>query len=127
MGYKTEFPGIEKALEMVKEFNWALLYRISSVRLCKAEAIEAKDWEECIEARIFREDAELHIFPQENRAVLVSDTDEKAQDLVIQDQDYKLGGRFARHGSSRFTVRRYLEADDDGQLNVMLTRLMSVK
>ena len=44
---------VEEAYQKVKDYEYALLYMISSVNLCRTEELESVDWDECMEARFF--------------------------------------------------------------------------
>ena len=75
MGYRTERVEMPISAGQIREFDYALLYGISSVQLTRTEALNEIDWTECQEARFFSEDRELHVFEDEEgkRAVLVAD------------------------------------------------------
>ena len=53
------------ALELKKQYPYALLYCYSEVVLCETSELTDKVWDECREARFFGQEAELHIFPDE--------------------------------------------------------------
>ncbi len=118
---------ITDVVSEAKRHTWALLYQISDIILCRTEDVKEEDWNECIEARFFRKDSEFHYLPEDNLAVTVADSKDENTDVVIQESEYEISGRFRAEGISSVTVRRYLRADEDGQLRVVLTRLMELK
>ena len=63
----------------IQSFDYALLYRFSECKLCKAETLTASDWNECMEARLFGRQKEFHVFPQEGYGILVEDQKEDRQ------------------------------------------------
>ena len=65
MAYNVEkVADISKALEAENRMNYkyALLYRLSEVKLCETVQLKDSDLKECIEARFFSEDREFHLF-----------------------------------------------------------------
>lgn len=63
----------------IQSFDYALLYRFSECKLCKAETLTASDWNECMEARLFGRQREFHVFPQEGYGILVEDQEADGQ------------------------------------------------
>ena len=82
------------------------------------------DWEECLEARFFSERAELHLFERDGdmQAVEIAD-DGSDKDTFIK--KYQLDSKFAAMGRNIY-VKEYLDYDEDGQINVSLTRLYGI-
>lgn len=107
-----------------KEYEYALLYMISELRLVRVEELEKVDWEECLEARFFSNEKELHIFEGEQGmcAVVTEDVDECAQNIRL----YLLGRQYIR-GKTKVIVKEYLSYDKDGQLLVEKTRLAGLR
>lgn len=56
-------------------FQYALAYMMSEMRLIPFEKWEEIDLDECLEARIFGKDAELHIFREDDKWMAVSTQD----------------------------------------------------
>lgn len=135
MRYKISHPQVQEALDMVQNYKYALLYRFSDVYLCDACDVKKDDWQECYEARIFSEDAELHfIFEEDIRAILVEDIASNAASHAaahvnegeILISDYKLNGKYTRNLKDKkqiLRVQQYLKEDEDGQMYIWLTRL----
>lgn len=116
------------ALELKEQYPYALLYCYSEVVLCETSELTDKVWDECREARFFGQEAELHIFPDEGRAVLVTDNeDSDGSDLYILDRSFELNKRFGAGRWSSVKVRYYLADDEDGQMRIALTRLAGLQ
>mgnify|MGYP004496452399 FL=1 len=124
MSYKLEKLEFSKACEKISEYQYALLYMISEVILNKTELLGEINWEECMEARFFSEDKELHFFDVDGKKQAVAVSDEDGNDELVK--EYELAGKFRAIGSSVF-VKEYIGYDEDGQANVVLTRLQGIK
>ena len=124
MSYKLEKLEFLKACEKIPEYQYALLYMISEVILNKTELLGEINWEECMEARFFSEDKELHFFDVDGEKQTVAVSDEDGKDELVK--EYELAGKFRTIGSSVF-VKEYIGYDEDGQANVVLTRLQGIK
>lgn len=133
----------------IRSFDYALLYRFSECRLCKAESLTDSDWNECLEARLFGRQKEFHVFPQEGYGILIEDQEENrlASDLETSGmasgletaemasgpetgQQWREAVRIERRYRLAHTdvwntvvVYHYLEQDEDGQNRIVLTRL----
>ena len=124
MSYKLEKLEFSKACEKISEYQYALLYMISEVILNKTELLGEINWEECTEARFFSEDKELHFFDVDGKKQAVAVSDEDGKDELVK--EYELAGKFRTIGSSVF-VKEYIGYVEDGQANVVLTRLQGIK
>lgn len=124
MGYQIEQIELQDADQKKSEFSYALIYMISSRILCKTEELPEIDWNECLEARFFSEDKELHIFEREEemQAVIIRDTD----DADCMTKAYELENRYAYLGKT-LLVQEYFLYDKDGQMYVGLTRLKGIQ
>ena len=124
MSYRFEKVEFSKACATIPEYEYALLYMISEIVLTKMDSLAEINWEECTEARFFSEDKELHFFEVdgEMQAVGVSDGDDQNQ--VVK--EYELAGKFQAIGKT-VLVKEYIDYDEDGQANVVLTRLQGIK
>lgn len=128
MPYKKQQLSLEEAANCVKTFEFALVYQLEKILLGTVEQI----WdeicpEECIEARFFSADRELHIFDYngEYRAVLITDAElNNGTELV---KDVKLQEKLCKKPWSVLTVKEYIAFDEDGQACVSLTRLAGLK
>ena len=115
----------------IQSFDYALLYRFSECKLCKAETLTASDWNECMEARLFGRQKEFHVFPQEGYGILVEDQEEDGQSSDSETgQQWREAVRIERRYRLAHTdtwktvvVYQYLEQDEDGQNRIVLTRL----
>lgn len=137
MMYKTEILSLEEAKNTLDEYAYALLYRVSDMVLLPADQITEKDWQECTEARVFREDAELHVLLDgETKVIRVCD-EEKEGSVSEEDigltpiiRTYYLSKQAAGglpKGLSKVLVKQYLTLDEDGQVRIALTRLADIQ
>lgn len=122
----TDINNIQDVYRSVKEYEYALVYMMSEIKLCETSDL-ADDfmWEECMEARFFSKDKELHVFEGEDgkKAVLVQETD--AENMQIK--KYVLNGKVSPSGKKTLLVTEYLAYDEDGQAYVELTRLSGLE
>ena len=116
---------VEEAYQKVKDYEYALLYMISSVNLCRTEELESVDWDECMEARFFSDKEEMHIFECDGQmmAVEVKDSGEKKDTIV---KKYPMNQKFQGVGD-KLCVKEYITYDEDGQMQVALTRLCGIE
>ena len=124
MAYQIAELEISKALERRTSYEYALVYRLSEIVLCRMEQLKSFDLKECMEARFFSEDKELHLFETEDGMCAVEVTDDGTEDCILK--KYELAPKFAGAGK-RLVVQEYLDYDDDGQAVVALTRLRGVE
>ena len=126
MGFNTEQRTVEWLKEHMTEFPYALLYMMSGIVFCETRELEAKpiEWEECLEARFFAPDRELHMFEQEGDVTVaeISDDGDGDEEIIR----YALDNRFRKPGKT-LLVKQYLDYDEDGQAFVTLTRLCGVE
>lgn len=126
MAYHVENVEITKAYDSITMYEYALVYMLSKVILCKTEKLPPLNFEQCLEARFFSEDKELHIFETEEgkKAVEVSDVDK--EDIIIK--KYEIAPKFCETGKKEvLIVQQYLDYDEDGQAVVALTRLKGIE
>lgn len=124
----------------IQSFDYALLYRFSECKLCKAETLTASDWNECMEARLFGRQKEFHVFPQEEYGILVEDQEEDRQSSDSETAEMTSGSETGQLWREAVRIERryrlahtdtwktvvvyqYLEQDEDGQNRIVLTRL----
>lgn len=123
MSYTTERMRADNALEMLAEYQYALVYGISGIVLCKAADYDGTDWEECLEARFFDGDKELHIYEEDGEKCAVKVTGTVDGDCQVK--KYALQDRY--FGPDRYLcVCEHLKYDEDGQAAVALTRLTGI-
>ena len=126
MNYILKNPEYTDALSDVGKYPFVLLYKYSEIKLCHTDEVLDEDWAECMEARVFSDQVELHLFPQEQKAILVSDRQDDDEDAKGQgciQTEYYLDKAFRFGEFTRVKIRQYIEADEDGQMRVTLTRL----
>lgn len=124
MSYKIENLEFSDACAKISEYEYALLYMISEVILTRTDSLKQIDWNQCMEARFFSRDKELHFFESEGNMKAVNISDGDGQNEVVK--QYDLANKFQTMGKSVF-VKEYLDYDEDGQANVVLTRLQGIK
>lgn len=123
MSYTVERIGVNEALENISEYQYALVYQMSELLFGSTEKIAEIDLEECLEARFFDADKELHIYEEDGdwRAVKVCGMED--DDCLIK--RYKLQARY--FGEGRYLrVCEHLTYDEDGQAAVAITRLTGI-
>lgn len=108
----------------IAQYEFALVYMISGIRLCRTSKLPEMDWEECLEARFFDKEKELHIYKEDEELYAVEVTEEKGQDCLVR--RYQLANRFRETGNL-LCVHEYLAYDEDGQAEVKLTRLAGIE
>ena len=126
MGYKIEKVSFDKLKECYKDYPYALIYMMSELVFSKTEELKDIIWDECLEARFFGENGEIHLFQNNGdpECIMIEDNANDADVDTLVDQ-YKLNNRFLKHGS-RLLVKRYIGFDEDGQAFIKLTRLADV-
>lgn len=123
MSYTVERVDTDKALKDIAGYQYALLYMISEIIFCRASDISEVNWDECLEARFFDEDKELHIYEDDGRQCAVKTTGTLDSDCLIK--KYELQERYRDLGKL-LCVCEHLKYDEDGQTMVALTRLFGV-
>lgn len=123
MNYTIEKIHVDDVLEMLAEYQYALLYGISGIVFCKAADYDGADWDECFEARFFDEDKELHIYEEDGKKCAVKVMGTVDDDCLVK--KYELQDRY--FGPGRYLcVCEHLKYDEDGQAAVALTRLTGI-
>lgn len=125
MGYEIQEISFEDAAASIHQYEYALVYMVSELILKKTTELGDILWEECLEARFFSQDKEIHIFDDDGtkKAVKVVDAKEEEEDTYIQ--KYQLASKY-RLGST-LCVKEYLSYDEDGQMKIELTRLAGIE
>lgn len=124
MGYSMTKLTEDVIKNTAKEYEYALLYKISEKILDRTDNLDVDDLDEVIEGRFFSEEGELHVFREENvlRGVLIRDSDQK--DTLIE--KYDIEKQFRSFGR-KVLVKKYLNYDeDDGQAYVEVSRLAGI-
>lgn len=124
MGYRQTKMELSEAYEQLNQYEYAYVYMMSKMVLCKVDELPLIDWEECLEARFFSADRELHIFKGNNGMQAVLIEDEGSVDCSIR--QYELAPKFKGVGK-KLEVQEYLDYDEDGQIYVVQTRLKGIK
>lgn len=124
MSYKFEKVEFSRACANIPEYEYALLYMISGIVLTQTDSLVEINWTECMEARFFSEDKELHFFEVDGEMQTIEVSDGDGQNQVVK--EYELAGKFQAIGKT-VLVREYIDYDEDGQASVVLTRLQGIK
>jgi hypothetical protein len=123
MAYQIKKLELAEAQGEIAKYDYALIYLMSERLLLPVSALPEIAWDECMDARFFSDDGELHIFEEDGQLKAVQVSDAGEEDTVVQ--KYELAKRFSNLGKT-LLVQEYLEADEDGQMQVKLTRLKGI-
>jgi len=115
---------VEEAVESAKRYKYALIYEISDMYFGSTEAMKVLDLSECIEAFFFDETGEIHIYHTED-GIRAMEYIEEADNTVIE--KLYATNKYRGEGVQNVIVREYLEADEDGQMCVVFSRLAGVR
>ncbi len=143
MIYRIQKTEADHALTQITEYTYALLYRMSEILFCRTKDLPQMDWSECLEARFFDQEKELHLFEKDGclKAVRITEAiDRQAMQEEEADGDvfvtfescdrlikkYRLQERYQKLGQT-LCVCEYLSYDQDGQAYVSLTRLAGIE
>lgn len=144
MSVRISFPELETAKKDIAGYEYAYLMMIGGLELKKTPDPGDILWEECLEARFFSADRELHIFEDDMglwQAVLTEDiedgqgvcrvlqkegTEEKDATVEENFRYFALSPRFKADGKTCLAVKEYLSFDEDGQVTVYKTRLLGL-
>ncbi len=124
MSYTVERVDADKALRDIEKYRYALLYMISEIVFCRVEDIGEQDWKECLEARFFDEEKELHIYEEDGVLCAMKVVGALDEDCLIK--KYELADRYCDLGRA-LCVCEHLRYDEDGQVSVALTRLAGIE
>lgn len=125
MSYSKRELSVDEAIRGIGQYEYALVYGISGIELCKTAALPEIDWEECQEARFFDKDRELHLFGEDGNFQAIEVTEEDGEDCIVK--KYQLAKHFQKDvDGTLLYVHEYLSYDEDGQACVSLTRLAGI-
>lgn len=127
MAYKINRINVEEAKKRTLDFQYALIYMISEMMLKKTTELDEIHWEECEEARFFSKEGEIHFFQEDGELQAVELVDDPCEDeMDSMQKKYKLASKF--QGIGKYVlVKEYLKYDEDGQVQVVQTRLMGIE
>lgn len=123
MSYTVERIDLQEALADLTAYQYALVYGMSGIFFGRTADCGEPDWEECLEARFFDENKELHLFEEDGRLCAVKVTGTMDEDCLVK--KYVLQERYFGRGSC-LCVCEHLCYDEDGQASVALTRLTGI-
>lgn len=123
MSYTVERIDAVKALKSIAEYQYALVYKMSGIIFCRTADFDLTDWDECLEARFFDENKELHIYEEDGGQFAVKVTGTMDSDCLMK--QYELQAYYFGE-NKRLCVCEHLDYDEDGQASVVLTRLTGI-
>ena len=123
MAYEIKRMNPEEARTYIQDYEYALRYMVSEMILTETVSLSEINWEECVEARFFSEEKELHFFRQDDRMRAVEVKDKDGRDEIVK--SYDLANKFQKTGR-QVKVKQYIDYDKDGQANIVLTRLSGI-
>lgn len=123
MSYTVEKIDADQALEGIAGYQYALVYMMSGIIFCKAADFKEPDWDECLEARFFDENKEIHIYEEDGKWCAVKAAGTIDGDCLMK--KYRLQDHYFGQGKY-LCVCEHLGYDEDGQAAVMLTRLTGI-
>lgn len=123
MSYTVEKIDAQKASADLTAYQYALVYGISGIFFGRTADCGELDWEECLEARFFDENKELHVYEEDGIQCAVKVTGTMDEDCLVK--KYVLQERYFGRGSC-LCVCEHLRYDEDGQALVALTRLTGI-
>lgn len=123
-----------QAKAIAEKCAYALLYKIESIDLVKiSEGVNIEELlVECYEARFFDEEREVRFWREDDDADMTGEfgaaviEEADAGVCIRQDKKYVLANRYKGIGKS-VIIRQYLLPDEDGQMCVMVTRLVGIE
>lgn len=124
MNFKVREIKSEHIFGSIGDYEYALVYLINEILLRKVSELPEVDWDECMEARFFDKEKELHIYEEDGELQAVEITEEREPNLLVK--KYQLANRFRKAGDL-LCVHEYLGYDEDGQAVVELTRLAGIE
>lgn len=113
---------VNEAISSANSYEHVLAYEFSRIVWGNPSEVSV-NWDECTEAYLFNEKEQIHVWNDgmEHKAAKLAGED--ATDHYI-DKKLLLADRFGK--DKMLIVREYLEPDEDGQVFVAYTRLLSV-
>ena len=108
------------------DYDYALIYMMSSLYFGKASGIDNSDIDEVIEARLFGASGETHFYRTE-KGLVETRIDERSegQDYFAIDQKSPVMDHIGK--GAKLLSRQYYAFDDDGQGYVKVTRLVGIE
>ena len=128
-GYRKQSIPIEEAKQQIDQYRFGLVYQLEKILLGEVEKIRSEIvWEECLEARFFSEEKELHIFDYNGKYIAVCIEDQEgSRESILEGKLIKLSNQFHKQsGFDAYKVKKYIHYDEDGQAVIELTRLMGL-
>lgn len=115
---------IDDAKNKLTEYKYALVYGISSVLFDTTESISEINWDECKEAYFFDEKGQLHIYESDDGLCAVQFCE--PEEVKYIDKKYVTAGKYKKI-AGKIIRREYIDFDEDGQMFIAYTRLVSAE
>lgn len=122
MSAEVKTINIDEAKKESQKMKFAIGHFISDFKVGKPNEIGAFDKGDCLEARFFSKDKEIHVFRENDELICIESKDGG----TFYDTEYEMENRF-RLAGKYVVVRTYLDIDEDGQCIVSGTRLVEIK
>ena len=118
---------IEEVKQTISDYEYGLVYENSAMLFGQTEELREVDWEQLQEAFFFDNNAQLHIFRDEDELKAIIIEDEEGDEYQLR--TYLLNRTDARTSAvgKELVVKEYLEQDEDGQVYIKCTRMIDVK
>ena len=118
---------IEEVKQTISDYEYGLVYENSAMLFGQTEELREVDWEQLQEAFFFDNNAQLHIFSDEDELKAIIIEDEEGDEYQLR--TYLLNRTDARTSAvgKELVVKEYLEQDEDGQVYIKCTRMIDVK
>ncbi len=123
MSYTAERVEAFGALEHITDYEYALVYMMSGLFFCRTADLKTPDWSECLEARFFDSEKELHVYGEDGAMQAVKVRGTADDDCLVK--KYELDGKWSM--GKYLCVCEHFAYDADGQAYVALTRLAGVE
>lgn len=124
MSYTVERIDVNEALDGISDYQYALVYQMNEILFDRTEVLSGIDLDECLEARFFDADKELHIYEEEGDWCAVKVCGTEDDDCLVK--RYELDKKRYSKLGQYLCVCEHLTYDDDGQAAVALTRLTGI-
>lgn len=124
MSYMVEKVGIDKVLECISQYRYALVYMTDGIVFKDTAEMKNIEWDECLEARFFDADRELHVYEEDGGLCAVETRKTSDDDCLVK--KYELQKHYFG-GNKCLCVCEHLDYDKDGQAFVAVTRLAGIE
>lgn len=114
----------DEAISLVNHYKHALIYEVSRMYFGPCENAPMPNEKELVEAYYFNATEEMHLYRDGDGCVSVVNAEEVGDIFVDRQYDTR---KYEGGGNRTVVVRDYLTADEDGQMCVVLSRMVEVQ